>query len=497
MSDKNAFLIQNGVLHAYYGPGGEVTIPDGVTEVAREVFAHCVALTWVNFPRGLKKIGIGAFWGCNGLTGVVIPHGVSVVEHNAFRDCENLNWVSIPNSVREIRFMAFQGCKKLSEVFLPDSVEAVGSDAFAGCRELEDENGFIRVGRFLSNYTGSASRVVIPSGITHIAPCAFWKCKTVEQLVLPDTVVDIGYMAFWQCTALRRITLPPGIRQLSTGIFGGCASLEEVKIPNGVTKIEREAFANCRQLRCVTLPDALRSIGNDALKGCISLREIRCSDTLSLDMPGGGPEENCVFGGLVTGAGMKMKLNKKLQRRKEELFHRVLQLDSGAVAAAFLTVLKKVPLDALDEYLEKAHAANAMEVFAVLLNYKNERYSPVDIQRAETEKTDKAWGLRDWSLADWRKIFKVVLKDGNAIISGYKGQEKEVEIPERIGEKRVVAISAFRFGEKPLHRIHIPASVEEIVVYSWKDDKKLTICAPAGSYAEAYAKENNIPFVAE
>jgi hypothetical protein len=27
--------------------------------------------------------------------------------------------------------------------------------------------------------------------------------------------------------------------------------------------------------------------------------------------------------------------------------------------------------------------------------------------------------------------------------------------------------------------------------------RKLTIYAPAGSYAEQYAKENNIPFVAE
>ncbi len=32
---------------------------------------------------------------------------------------------------------------------------------------------------------------------------------------------------------------------------------------------------------------------------------------------------------------------------------------------------------------------------------------------------------------------------------------------------------------------------------AFKDCHKLTIHAPAGSYAEQYAKENNIPYVAE
>ena len=45
--------------------------------------------------------------------------------------------------------------------------------------------------------------------------------------------------------------------------------------------------------------------------------------------------------------------------------------------------------------------------------------------------------------------------------------------------------------------ICLPASVVEIGVDAFKDCHKLTIHAPAGSYAEDYAQENNIPFVAE
>ena len=43
----------------------------------------------------------------------------------------------------------------------------------------------------------------------------------------------------------------------------------------------------------------------------------------------------------------------------------------------------------------------------------------------------------------------------------------------------------------------IPASVEEIATDSFGDCHKVTIHAPSGSYAEQYAIEHNIPFVAE
>ena len=48
-----------------------------------------------------------------------------------------------------------------------------------------------------------------------------------------------------------------------------------------------------------------------------------------------------------------------------------------------------------------------------------------------------------------------------------------------------------------LKSITIPASVTVIGMSCFEYCTKLTIHAPSGSYAEHYAKENNIPFVAE
>ena len=48
-----------------------------------------------------------------------------------------------------------------------------------------------------------------------------------------------------------------------------------------------------------------------------------------------------------------------------------------------------------------------------------------------------------------------------------------------------------------LESVWIPGGVSAIAVDAFRGCAKLTIHAPAGSYAETYAKENNIPFVAE
>ena len=50
---------------------------------------------------------------------------------------------------------------------------------------------------------------------------------------------------------------------------------------------------------------------------------------------------------------------------------------------------------------------------------------------------------------------------------------------------------------KELQTICIPASVSYIDYVAFSGCEKLCIHAPTGSYAETYAKENNIPFVVE
>ena len=51
VENKQDFVIENGVLEKYKGPGGDVTIPEGVTEIGSSAFDGCKKLT-IHAPAG-------------------------------------------------------------------------------------------------------------------------------------------------------------------------------------------------------------------------------------------------------------------------------------------------------------------------------------------------------------------------------------------------------------------------------------------------------------
>ena len=51
MENNQDFVIENGILKKYNGPGGDVTIPEGVTEIGSSAFDGCKKLT-IHAPAG-------------------------------------------------------------------------------------------------------------------------------------------------------------------------------------------------------------------------------------------------------------------------------------------------------------------------------------------------------------------------------------------------------------------------------------------------------------
>ena len=52
MSNTSDFVIENGVLKKYVGPGGDVTIPDGVVVIGPSAFSLCTKITSVTICVG-------------------------------------------------------------------------------------------------------------------------------------------------------------------------------------------------------------------------------------------------------------------------------------------------------------------------------------------------------------------------------------------------------------------------------------------------------------
>ena len=132
------FQIQNDVLLSYKGPGGEVIIPDGVTEISTAAFpSNNSTVTSVTIPDSVTTLGQSTFYGCSSLASVTIGSGVASIPYNAFYNCTSLTSVTIPSNVTSIGDTAFCGCTNLKSVTVPAGVTKIGNRPFASCTGLQ------------------------------------------------------------------------------------------------------------------------------------------------------------------------------------------------------------------------------------------------------------------------------------------------------------------------------------------------------------------------
>lgn len=137
MSNASDFIIGNGVLTKYDGPGGDVVIPDGITAIGRHAFNDCGKLERVIIPESVTEIGDGAFQDCSRLKEVGIPPSVTAIGYSVFCRCSSLEYITIPEGVTVIPVYAFLGCSSLKNIVIPGSVSVLERDAFYGCDALK------------------------------------------------------------------------------------------------------------------------------------------------------------------------------------------------------------------------------------------------------------------------------------------------------------------------------------------------------------------------
>lgn len=89
----NAQTVENGVLVSWSSASGEITIPQGVTKIANQVFKGRSSITAVNFNDELEEIGDEAFMNCNKINKFKFPNSLKKIGFKAFYKCSNLTTV--------------------------------------------------------------------------------------------------------------------------------------------------------------------------------------------------------------------------------------------------------------------------------------------------------------------------------------------------------------------------------------------------------------------
>ena len=357
---------------------------------------------------------------------------------------------------------------------------------------IVDNNGI------LTAYNGPGGDVVIPDGVRYVGfdgifngvdmdhGGIFAGRDDITSISFPSSVISIGKRAFAGCTGLTSITIPDNVKRTGTEIFSGCTGLTDVTISGSVKRIQTAAFMGCSNLKNVTLCEGIKVIGGDSFRGCTSLTSISIPDSV-------------------------------------ETIESLAFLDCTNLAEINIPQTTDIQGNPFGEtaWLEKQ--GDWVVLNGTLLSYRGEQ-TDVVIPDYVTALGGNWYEGGYWHNNDWYGLEYVVIPHSVTEIKGnafwHCTDLKSVNIPDS-----VTYIGSRAFADTGLTKVVIPDSVKTVGNAAFEECYNLTdivipnsvteidpseggipafdrspnviIHGSAGSYAEDYAKEHGISFVAD
>ena len=471
-------------------PNLHITISDGVTMIPEYAFSYCPSLTSIAIPNSVTSIGYDAFYRCTGLTSITIPDGVTSIGDDAFYGCTSLTSITIPDGVTSIGEDMFRGCTSLTSITIPDSVTSIGEYAFYGCTSL--------------------TSITIPDSVTSIGEGAFQECTGLTSITIPDSVTSISNQAFAGCSGLTSVTIGSSVWRIGNYAFSGCSGLTSITIPNSVTNIDTYAFSDCSNLTSVTIGSSVWSIGNCAFSDCSGLTSI----TVDAGNPTYHSVGNCIIETesktLIVGCtNSVIPTDGSVTSIGNRAFHCCSGLTSitipdsvtsiGYKAFSWCENLSEITIGngisrieketfSLCTSLQSINSPDSVTSIGYEAFYNCKNLQSISIPNSVTE-------IRDSAFEKCESLREVTIGNGVTSIneSTFKNctSLRSITIPDS-----VTSIGIMAFDWTFLRNITIPDSVTSIGYKAFANCGDLTIHAPAGSYAEQYAKENNYKFQA-
>ena len=191
---------------------------------------------------------------------------VTSIGNYVFENCIGLESITIPENITNIEHMAFYYCTNLESINVDVNNNIYSSIDGVLFNKEQDKILF-----FPYNKSDSYE---IPDSITSIGDMAFFGCYNLTNIIIPDSVTSIGNWAFKSCSSLTNITIPNSVTSIGERAFSGCANFTSITIPDSVTSIGEGAFSSCRILTSITIPDSVTSISDSTFRYCYKLTDI-------------------------------------------------------------------------------------------------------------------------------------------------------------------------------------------------------------------------------
>ena len=227
---------------------------------------------------------------------LVIPETVGghpVISVNGLSDMKQITKVVFPDTVRTIAAQAFSGDILLKEIELPSSLESIGESAFKRCglTSVVIPASVVYIGWDAFSKTNLKSVQFIPGEEVRMTGNPFTDTE-IERFSVPEDHPNLGtyqgvlfekkekkLISYPSLKDADYYEIPRGVKSIGSWAFYSI-QLKQVAIPDTVVEIEGYAFSDT-ELTEVRLPDSIKIIGSGAFNSCDELRNIRLGEGLT------------------------------------------------------------------------------------------------------------------------------------------------------------------------------------------------------------------------
>mgnify|MGYP002468492242 CR=1 FL=1 len=500
-----------------------VTMGDNITSLGEEAFANCTNLSWVTFSQKLETIPRLCFAGCSSLSRIELPDSVTKIEEGAFAKCTDLASVKLSKNLKEMSAHAFFNDDKIQSIWIPKSLEKCQTSyipeyvwgyvngpfyGWDGLKTVTFEDGRTKIPAGLfANCTG-LEEVTIPEKVTELEEDAFADCKSlrtvnfnenltvighrafvnsgVEKAELPKSLTTIWCCAFGNCTALKEVFIPRKLANYKTSTsfithtdaFGNCANLKTVTFEKGTTAIVSQLFAQCNGLESIAIPDTVTTIGHNAFGSCVNLKNVTLPETM----------ESIGQKAFAESGITSITLSDNVKKINASAFNASKQLEK-VVCGKNLETIGGNAFEGCSG-LKNITLPGGLKTIGSKTFYGCDKLTELAIPNSVTT-------LGNNVFENCEHLTKITLGNGLTAIPNY-AFNKCYDLEEIVVPYKVESIGKGAFNEcASLTKITIPSATKSIASDAFSYPGSITIYGKAGSYAETYAKENDITFVAQ
>ncbi|MDD4291259.1 MAG: leucine-rich repeat protein [Clostridia bacterium] len=276
------FVIENGVLTAYNGEGGEVVVPDGVTAIGNRAFDKNKMITNVILPEGVVSLGAYSFRLCSYLENINFPSTLVDIKMAAFAGCRNLKEIdfSKATALKTIGDSAFVLCTSIKELVIPDieglKVNAMSFGGLLGLEKLEINadleicNSFYIYPKLTTLTINGRLDMISRYDQNNNGGNDFAGLDSIEVINFYGDVGNIGFKHRYErwgdimihnsfgvsaMPKLREVNFYGNVDSIGGCSFSNCPNLEKVTFYKNVGQIGISAFSNSPKLTSFTLSE--------------------------------------------------------------------------------------------------------------------------------------------------------------------------------------------------------------------------------------------------